>query len=69
MRSSVKIGETFTNSGCGECVLFATNGDRFMAYIKESEEYVVATGLDYQGNWTWGHYFQDFNEAVKELKK
>ncbi len=72
MNNNIKLFETFKNKGVGECVLLAKRGEKFLAGIKTSAEkefchFVVASYLDDNGSWCWGHYFSNLAEASNYL--
>ena len=72
MNNNIKLFDTFYNKGVGECVLLATKGDKFLAGIKEKAKsefchFVVASYLQNNGSWGWGHYFSNLAEASNYL--
>lgn len=69
----LKAGDTFENAGITWKVLDQNEEDTVIVALDENGEptdrYVVAWGLQPDGSWNQGHYFQNKKDAMKHYEK
>lgn len=57
------------NSGCGDCLVLKQVQEYVLIASLDNNEFIVATYLTDEGNWSWGHYFKDLDMALEHFNE
>lgn len=72
-KATFTVGSTFTNAGTGQkchvmrSAFTATSNIHLLERETNTAKWVVAIGVEEDGQWDHGHYFEHFKDAENEF--